>query len=585
MKATTIAAVVLSGTAAALAQPPAEKPVNENFMYTYRAAPLFSNSTKRSFDPSYEPVYKNVNPPLTELAVARKNYPINNAVGSVIVHPSGTVLYIPQDAFVDANGKEIQGNVTVSYREFTNPVDFILSGIPMSYESDGNKNMFLSAGMFELIAAANGKPAYLKEDKKIDVEMASLDKKPDYNLYAFNDSTGEWEERESKNNISVTESDATTYSPAVRSYLQALSYRSRKTQVDTTSCRSRFKSNNYYYTSRSEGPLSFKKNRWWFKGNSYNALIKIKDVRKNRKDGSIVFRLEKVVGNTHAELETYNRTAWKVDKMSYPEFKKALGNKNGFFDVRIEKDGGKYVIKLKGVNGFVEVNAEPIRMNKNKKIWEYPSAMKNYLYKNYCRVLKSREKSFDKQIARDLKKNNKTDSPAKRVQQAWIRAKFLMTNDEKIMPLEGWKAYVETEKKTLRKISDALAVNSSNIIRSFSVDGMGIWNCDQIYRLQDPVRVVARYNGKGGEKINAQSTYVVDKKLNGVLQYYNDEITFSESSDNVFIVIKSSGEIAFTTSAELQKKTFADKEHYAFTLNDVNTSSTTVEELRKLIGM
>lgn len=445
--------------------------------------------------------------------------------------------------------------------------------------------MFLSAGMFELNASSNGNPVYLKENKKIDVEMVSMDKKPDYNLYAFNDSTGEWEERESKNNIPVTESATVNYSPAVRSYLQYLSYSRRRNTVDSTGCRARFLSNDYFYTEKSSGPLSFKKNRWWFKGNSYSALIKIRDVRRNRKDGSIVFRLENVVGNAHSELGVYSRTAWKVDKMSYAEFKKALGNKNGFFDVRIERNGAGYSISLKGVNGLVVVNAEPIKMNKKKKVSKYSVKTKNNLYKTYCRLLKYKEKTFDKQIARELKKSRKTETPGKREEVAWKGAKYIMTSEESVKPLEQWKAYVESERKSQRKLSDAMAANSSNIIRSFSVDGMGIWNCDQIYRLQDPVRVMARYNGKGGEKIKAAATYVIDKKLNGVLQYYGDEITFSPTSDNVFIVIKPNGELAYTTSAELKERAFADKEHYVFRLNDVNASATTVEELRKLIGM
>jgi hypothetical protein len=599
MKPTTIAAVVLCCTAAAFAQPPSKeslrtdaKSVNENYMYTYNPAPRFSsegvhpgNSTTRSFDAVYEPVYKKVKPPFADLDVARKNYSVNNQSGSVIVHSSGTTLYVPEEAFMDENGKEVEGNVTVSYREFKNPVDFILAGIPMSYESDGNKNMFLSAGMFDLNASVNGTPVYLKENKKIDVEMVSMDKKPDYNLYAFNDVTGEWEERESKNNITVSESASTTYSPAVSSYIRYLTYNNRRRAVDTTTCRNRFKSDNYFYTSKSTEPISFKRNRWRSKNSSYSALIKIKDVRKNQKDGSIMFRLEKVVGSTHAELGIYSRTAWQVDRMSYPEFKKALGNKNGFFDVRIVKNGGTYSIKLKGTNGFIEVNAEPVKMNKKKKVSEYSPRMESYLYKTYCRLLKSREKLFDKQIARDLKKYRKTDSPAKQDLSAWTGAKYVMTADEKEMTLDEWKAYVEAEKKTQRKLSDAMAANSSNIIRSFSVDGMGIWNCDQIYRLQDPVRIAARYNSKEGEKIKAQGTYVIDKKLNGVLQYYTDEITFSPKSDNVFIVIKPNGEIAYTTSEELREVTFRDKQSYAFKLNDVNTSSTTVEELRKLIGM
>jgi hypothetical protein len=586
MKTEVILAILLSCTAAAPAQSLSEKlPVNENYMYTYRTTPRYNATTYKPLDLVYEPSYKNVKPPLADYSVARKNYSVDNQSGSVIVHSSGTTLIIPKDAFVDENGREVEGSVTINYREFKNPVDFILGGIPMSFEKDGNKNMFISAGMFELTASSEGKPVYLKNDKRIDVEMVSTDKKPDYNLYAFNDESGTWEERENKENIPVTESIPTTYSNAVNVYLRNLSYGSGKKPVDTVSCRRRFESNNYFYTSKSIGTLAMKKNRWWVRGDSYSALIKITDVRKNRKDGSVVFRIARVVGNTHNELGIYNRTAWKVDAKSYPELKKALSNKNRFFDVRIEKDGDAYTIKLKSSNGFTEISAVPMKMTRNKKVCEYPKKIEDYFYKIYCRLLKSREKSFDKQIARDLKNYKKAVSYGKKEQRAWINTKYIMTPDERSKPFEEWKAYVETEKKSQRKLSDATAATSSNIIRSFSIDGMGIWNCDQIYRIQDPIKVIAQYKDGDGNKIKTTATYVVDKKLNGVLQYNSDEIIFSPSSDNIFIAVKENGDIAYTTSEDLRLQGFANNRYFVFPLKDVNASSTTVEDLRKLIGM
>jgi len=33
----------------------------------------------------------------------------------------------------------------------------------MCFEKDGNKNMFISAGMFELTASSEGKPVFLKK--------------------------------------------------------------------------------------------------------------------------------------------------------------------------------------------------------------------------------------------------------------------------------------------------------------------------------------------------------------------------------------------------------------------------------------
>jgi len=127
MKTEVILAILLSCTAAAPAQSLSEKlPVNENYMYTYRTAPRYSATTYKPLDLVYEPSYKNVNPPLADYSVARKIIRLITQSGSVIVHSSGTTLRIPKDAFMDENGKEVEGSVMISYREFKNPVDLFL---------------------------------------------------------------------------------------------------------------------------------------------------------------------------------------------------------------------------------------------------------------------------------------------------------------------------------------------------------------------------------------------------------------------------------------------------------------------------
>ena len=169
---TAILAFLLSFAAVAPAQSPAEKPVDETYEFG-KSAPRFCASAVRSFDFTYSPSYKNVKPPLPFDDVSRTNYEVDNSSSATIKTSSGTAIKIPANAFVDENGNPVEGNVTVSYREFKNPLDFILSGIPMSYNDGEGKNQFISAGMFEINASVDGKKVFLKEGSKVEMDFAS----------------------------------------------------------------------------------------------------------------------------------------------------------------------------------------------------------------------------------------------------------------------------------------------------------------------------------------------------------------------------------------------------------------------------
>src|ERR1051326_3627043 len=362
---TAFIAFLLSCAATAIAQIPAEKPVIEN--YIYNTAPRFGANNFRTGDFTYEPTYQNIKPPLEDLKIAKENNSVASKQGAKLSYSSGTSITIPPNAFVDENGNPIEGNVSVSFREYKNPLDFLLGGIPMSYDSSANKNMFLSAGMFELTASVNGKQVFLKKGSMIDVQMTSMDAQPDYNLYAFNDATGNWEMKTDKSNVAVKNNSNYFYSPAISKYMNALTYGVSQ-GYDSTSFAQRFASMDYYYTRRSN-VKEMAQNRWWWGGKYYRALIKISGTHKI-KNGDITFRIARTIGTTR-ELAPYQYVDWKLEStMDYQQFKQLTGFKNYFFDVQIEQDGDAYIIKLKGINGFKEIKAVPVKMNSDYEFSE-----------------------------------------------------------------------------------------------------------------------------------------------------------------------------------------------------------------------
>ena len=132
-------------------------------------------------------------PPLKNVNIDYKNFSVDAKRGTTIkYYETGSIITIPDSAFVDSNGKIIVGNVNIKYREFHNPVDFFVSGIPMTYDSAGTQYQFESAGMLEILAFQHDKPVFVNPAKKIIVEMMSPQTENKYNIYKYNSVSGNW---------------------------------------------------------------------------------------------------------------------------------------------------------------------------------------------------------------------------------------------------------------------------------------------------------------------------------------------------------------------------------------------------------
>jgi hypothetical protein len=143
-------------------------------------------------NPANLPHKRSILAPLANLNIPNRAYHISSAKGATITHTSGTKLIFPANAFVDANGNPVNGNVDIQYREFRDQVDFFLSGIPMQYDSAGHTYQFESAGMMQITGTMNGQPVFLKNGAKVNIEFASKENSTKYNLYKFDEAAGNW---------------------------------------------------------------------------------------------------------------------------------------------------------------------------------------------------------------------------------------------------------------------------------------------------------------------------------------------------------------------------------------------------------
>ncbi|MEZ4937438.1 MAG: hypothetical protein R2799_07575 [Crocinitomicaceae bacterium] len=119
------------------------------------------------------------------------SYIVEASKGAVIHTEKGSVIRIPEHAFVDQNGNPIQGEVAIHFEEFHDFADIASSGIPMFYDSLGEKSDLRSAGMFRIEGSQKGQPVEVAKGKKLGVDLASIEDTPCYNFYKQEDN-GQW---------------------------------------------------------------------------------------------------------------------------------------------------------------------------------------------------------------------------------------------------------------------------------------------------------------------------------------------------------------------------------------------------------
>ena len=108
-----------------------------------------------------------------------------------IVTESGTIIKYPKNAFLDAAGNPVTGEIEILFREFHDVIEIFASGIPMEYDSASNKYHFESAGMFDIKGMQNGIPLTINPDSPLVVELSSKQHGDYFNLYKL-DEKGKW---------------------------------------------------------------------------------------------------------------------------------------------------------------------------------------------------------------------------------------------------------------------------------------------------------------------------------------------------------------------------------------------------------
>lgn len=133
-----------------------------------------------------------VSPPSNRFVIPFETYKIDPSKKQSIQLKNATIS-IPSFAFLDQSKNQVSDSVILKLKVFNDPIDFILSGIPMEYDSAGVIYTFESAGMFELVGSTvNNAPIFIKKNNPLSIQFDVPENTIDFNFYELDTITKNW---------------------------------------------------------------------------------------------------------------------------------------------------------------------------------------------------------------------------------------------------------------------------------------------------------------------------------------------------------------------------------------------------------
>jgi hypothetical protein len=527
--------------------------------------------------------------PVPALAVPKAIYTVDAAFGGVLDYLSGSQISIPQDAFVDGNNKPVTGNVTLSYREFSNPVHIAFSGIPMTYSGKDSSYPMESAGMFQINATQDDQPVFLKKGKAIDVSMVTSDTTDNYNLYRIDTATKEWLNEGKKGTIHIVKpkdyrSDSLDYygskvvelSPAWRQYNRIIH------EDDTVSFRDRFYDTAYCHLRK----IRFEKDK------DYQSLVRVyrykkeSSLHKRTVKGEVWFNIKSAMTmSENPEIRAFNGMTWVYEgDASAKEFSTRYLKRKRYSDIRIEQNGNSFIILLKREGGIVSIPAHPI--SKFKGATEKTYARR---YKNYTKALARREAQYNSSLVRQRLSTQKYNL------KVWQKLKPVMSDSEKIMSFEQWIRYYNlmVNNDTITRFQRSSGFVGSTLYKSYrkiSVTQFGYYNCDRplLKIIALPVNAVdavvrtgykaltepkeyatisAVYVDLQDKRLAPQQVMIIDKRIRSVAYVGNGaSMRIAVNSPKNLIAVMSDGSVGVFSENRFREMELVDKSGYRFKL-------------------
>lgn len=128
---------------------------------------------------------------------------------SKVIKTDKMMLEIPSNAFITADKKVYTGQVEIRLKELYDPVAIYLEQIPMTFNNNGEEEVFGSNGMFEFRAYdEEGNELQPNPEQLINVTIENQQPENPGELFYLNDSTNTWQRAQPTNILNVFNIDS-----------------------------------------------------------------------------------------------------------------------------------------------------------------------------------------------------------------------------------------------------------------------------------------------------------------------------------------------------------------------------------------
>lgn len=468
-------------------------------------------------------------PPVAQADIARDSFTVDADSVTDLTYSSGSRLHVPAGAFRTAGGKAVTGKVTLCYREFHDQKDIFLSGIPMVYDSVGQKYVFESAGMMEITAWQNGHELTANPEKPIEVQMVSNTAEDRYNTYYLDTTQRKWVNLNKTNLMPVGLSDSTNAIANLSSDMAA----TKPDPVIAQSAEELKKATAAVHEVEKEKPMPIAK--------ADKAKTKFHIV---------------VDANEFPEIAMYQNVRFQVkDELNFDK----NSAKTEWEDVKLKKlTGIDYQIEfLKGTRKM-QVVATPVVEDK-----DLPAAQKLYdskfaLYQSKLTARKEAEEKARKEY--EAKAQAMREKMDKAIAEAEVRE----------------RQYQATLGKT------------QLIYRTLSIYRFGTYNCDSPISWPREANVVASLESESGEKLDLACLNLVEKDRNAVFPYGAAKgecsgFKFNPSKDNVLWAMTMDNKLAVVDTRSFKEQQSAQKGTVKFRFKLIDKDFKTADEVKKYL--
>ena len=544
--------------------------------HQYQRNNAYINSTKIIDEtPAITAYYnKTIKSPIGNPEIVRKKFTFDAQKSQTFIYPTGTKINIPEAAFVDSKGEAVKGNVNVYYREYNDIIDIFANGVPMTYDSAGQKFAFRTAGMFEIYALKEDQLVYMAPGKTISFDFATVDTTSNINLYRLDEKTGNWNFKSALEDGFIVKKEM--LSEAYKLYPKLF-----EVKFDTSSFDDRYLDTLYVRTEKI--PYEFFNGKKKLLEN-YFKIKKVYNYNKNKDIKKMpTFFMEISNYPLYKELNVYRGWVWAYSgPLTKKEFGKQYITRKKWTDTRItyQPSENMYEIELKSPHEFVSFDAFPIRSNYTTETEKHE---KTYLKldNRYNKVLKKTQVKFDKNINKKKLKAWKEN---------WDMVCKIMSPEEKAMTKDEWLVYARKRIAAEKDSLNNAQFSYTNMTRSFAIDGFGIWNCDQIIRLKNPMELNAHFKDAFDNTVSPSMVNLIDGSIKGVLSFNftsgETKIVLDPNSETSMFLQSANGSVAIVDKASVRNTLSSQKtgRNFTFTTYEIDPMMLTTGELRRLLG-